>query len=131
MLSLEGDWHNMHPFEYANPTSVKDAVAMLGSSWADANILAGGTDQARLAVALNSHDARHRDDSRAERGTERSGALDDPIEAHRKAAGRGVAHRAGDHELAYRRAVGRAAGFIRPGFLRKAVPLSYVIAGTP
>ncbi|MBM3787511.1 MAG: molybdopterin dehydrogenase [Acidobacteria bacterium] len=38
----------MHPFEYANPTTVKDAVAMLGSSWADANILAGGTDQISL-----------------------------------------------------------------------------------
>ena len=34
----------MYPFEYANPTSVKDAVGLLGASWSDANILAGGTD---------------------------------------------------------------------------------------
>lgn len=38
----------MNPFEYANPTTVKDAVALLGSSWSDANILAGGTDQISL-----------------------------------------------------------------------------------
>jgi xanthine dehydrogenase YagS FAD-binding subunit len=38
----------MYPFEYANPTSVKDAVGLLGSSWTDANILAGGTDQISL-----------------------------------------------------------------------------------
>ena len=38
----------MYPFEYANPTSVKDAVALLGASWSDANILAGGTDQISL-----------------------------------------------------------------------------------
>lgn len=34
----------MHPFEYANPTTVKDAVSLLGASWSDANVLAGGTD---------------------------------------------------------------------------------------
>lgn len=34
----------MQAFEYANPTTVKDAVAMLGGSWSDAAILAGGTD---------------------------------------------------------------------------------------
>ncbi len=38
----------MYPFEYANPTSVKDAVALLGASWSDANILAGGPDQMNL-----------------------------------------------------------------------------------
>ena len=38
----------MYPFEYANPTTVKDAVALLGASWSDANILAGGTDQMNL-----------------------------------------------------------------------------------
>ena len=34
----------MERFEYANPTTVKDATALLGSSWADAQLLAGGTD---------------------------------------------------------------------------------------
>jgi xanthine dehydrogenase YagS FAD-binding subunit len=38
----------MYPFEYANPTTVKDAVGLLGASWSDANILAGGTDQISL-----------------------------------------------------------------------------------
>ncbi len=38
----------MYPFEYANPTTVNDAVALLGTSWSDANILAGGTDQISL-----------------------------------------------------------------------------------
>jgi xanthine dehydrogenase YagS FAD-binding subunit len=38
----------MYPFEYANPTTVKDAVGLLGASWTDANILAGGTDQISL-----------------------------------------------------------------------------------
>ena len=34
----------MHAFEYANPKTVKEAAALLGSSWADAAVLAGGTD---------------------------------------------------------------------------------------
>jgi CO/xanthine dehydrogenase FAD-binding subunit len=34
----------MERFEYASPTTVKDATALLGSTWADAQILAGGTD---------------------------------------------------------------------------------------
>jgi xanthine dehydrogenase YagS FAD-binding subunit len=34
----------MERFEYANPTTVKDATALLGTSWSDAQILAGGTD---------------------------------------------------------------------------------------
>jgi len=34
----------MQPFEYANPKTVKEAVALLGSTWADAAVLAGGTD---------------------------------------------------------------------------------------
>jgi len=34
----------MQSFEYANPTTLKEAFAALGSSWEDANILAGGTD---------------------------------------------------------------------------------------
>ncbi len=34
----------MQAFEYANPTTLKDATALLGSSWADAAVLAGGTD---------------------------------------------------------------------------------------
>ncbi len=38
----------MKAFEYANPTSLKDALGLLGSSWSDANVLAGGTDQISL-----------------------------------------------------------------------------------
>jgi xanthine dehydrogenase YagS FAD-binding subunit len=34
----------MHNFEYANPKTVKEAAALLGSNWADAAVLAGGTD---------------------------------------------------------------------------------------
>src|SRR5689334_10718420 len=34
----------MQAFEYANPTTVKEATALLGSSWDDAAVLAGGTD---------------------------------------------------------------------------------------
>ncbi|MBX9600344.1 MAG: FAD binding domain-containing protein [Bryobacteraceae bacterium] len=34
----------MNALEYANPTTLKDAVALLGPSWNDAAVLAGGTD---------------------------------------------------------------------------------------
>lgn len=34
----------MRPFEYASPRQKEQAVALLGSSWADAQVLAGGTD---------------------------------------------------------------------------------------
>jgi xanthine dehydrogenase YagS FAD-binding subunit len=34
----------MRGFEYANPTTKEQAVALLGSSWTDAEVLAGGTD---------------------------------------------------------------------------------------
>jgi xanthine dehydrogenase YagS FAD-binding subunit len=34
----------MQKFEYANPKTVKEAAALLGSSWSDAAVLAGGTD---------------------------------------------------------------------------------------
>ena len=34
----------MKNFEYANPTSVKEALGLLGNSWDDAQVLAGGTD---------------------------------------------------------------------------------------
>jgi xanthine dehydrogenase YagS FAD-binding subunit len=34
----------MQAFEYANPTSLKEALSLLGDSWEDANVLAGGTD---------------------------------------------------------------------------------------
>jgi len=34
----------MQAFEYASPSSLKDATALLGSSWGDAAVLAGGTD---------------------------------------------------------------------------------------
>jgi len=34
----------MHSFEYASPATLKDALGLLGSSWSDAAVLAGGTD---------------------------------------------------------------------------------------
>lgn len=34
----------MERFEYASPTTVKNATALLGTNWNDAQILAGGTD---------------------------------------------------------------------------------------
>src|SRR3989449_1466929 len=34
----------MQPFEYANPTTVQEAVGQLGSKWGEADVLAGGTD---------------------------------------------------------------------------------------
>lgn len=34
----------MERFEYASPATVKDATALLGASWNDAQVLAGGTD---------------------------------------------------------------------------------------
>jgi xanthine dehydrogenase YagS FAD-binding subunit len=34
----------MQAFEYASPKSLKEATALLGASWADAQVLAGGTD---------------------------------------------------------------------------------------
>jgi xanthine dehydrogenase YagS FAD-binding subunit len=34
----------MQAFEYASPSTLKEATALLGSSWADATVLAGGTD---------------------------------------------------------------------------------------
>ena len=38
----------MQAFEYANPATVKEAVALLGSKWDDAAVLAGGTDLVSL-----------------------------------------------------------------------------------
>ena len=38
----------MQTFEYANPTSLKEALSLLGSDWNDAHVLAGGTDQISL-----------------------------------------------------------------------------------
>jgi len=34
----------MEPFEYASPKSVQDAVRLLGSSWGETEVMAGGTD---------------------------------------------------------------------------------------
>lgn len=34
----------MHAFEYANPSTVQEAVALLGANWMQAGVLAGGTD---------------------------------------------------------------------------------------
>lgn len=38
----------MQAFEYASPSSLKEALSLLGSSWSDANVLAGGTDLLNL-----------------------------------------------------------------------------------
>ncbi len=45
----------MQSFEYANPSTVKEAVALLGSDWSDAHVLAGGTDQISLMKDYRSH----------------------------------------------------------------------------
>ncbi|MEP7366283.1 MAG: xanthine dehydrogenase family protein subunit M [Acidobacteriota bacterium] len=34
----------MHSFEYGSPATLKDALGLLGNSWSDAAVLAGGTD---------------------------------------------------------------------------------------
>jgi len=34
----------MQPFEYASPKTLKEALPLLGASWADSAVLAGGTD---------------------------------------------------------------------------------------
>ncbi|HYV04477.1 MAG TPA: FAD binding domain-containing protein, partial [Blastocatellia bacterium] len=34
----------MRAFEYASPATKEQAVSLLGNTWADADILAGGTD---------------------------------------------------------------------------------------
>ncbi len=34
----------MQPFEYASPKTLKEALALLGTGWGDAAVLAGGTD---------------------------------------------------------------------------------------
>ncbi len=34
----------MQAFEYANPKTVQEALALLGANWGDADVLAGGTD---------------------------------------------------------------------------------------
>src|SRR5262245_14245015 len=36
--------NKMRAFEYASPDTEEQAAALLGSSWADAEVLAGGTD---------------------------------------------------------------------------------------
>ncbi len=38
----------MQAFEYASPTTLHEALALLGSHWGEADILAGGTDQISL-----------------------------------------------------------------------------------
>jgi xanthine dehydrogenase YagS FAD-binding subunit len=38
----------MQPFEYANPTTLHEAVALLGTKWGETDVLAGGTDQISL-----------------------------------------------------------------------------------
>src|SRR5438270_8673464 len=38
----------MQSFEYANPSTVQEAVGLLGAKWGQADVLAGGTDQISL-----------------------------------------------------------------------------------
>jgi len=38
----------MQPFEYASPSTLQEALALLGSKWGETDILAGGTDQISL-----------------------------------------------------------------------------------
>jgi xanthine dehydrogenase YagS FAD-binding subunit len=38
----------MQAFEYASPATLHDALAQLGASWGDADVLAGGTDEISL-----------------------------------------------------------------------------------
>jgi len=38
----------MQNFEYANPSTLHEALALLGSKWGEADVLAGGTDQISL-----------------------------------------------------------------------------------
>jgi xanthine dehydrogenase YagS FAD-binding subunit len=38
----------MQNFEYASPTNLRDALALLGSQWGETDILAGGTDEISL-----------------------------------------------------------------------------------
>ena len=38
----------MRAFEYANPTSLHDALALLGTNWGETDVLAGGTDELNL-----------------------------------------------------------------------------------
>jgi xanthine dehydrogenase YagS FAD-binding subunit len=38
----------MDSFEYASPTTLQDALGLLGANWGDADVLAGGTDQVNL-----------------------------------------------------------------------------------
>ena len=38
----------MQAFEYANPTTLQEALGLLGSKWGETSVLAGGTDQISL-----------------------------------------------------------------------------------
>ena len=47
----------MQAFEYANPTTVHEAVGMLGARWGEVDVLAGGTDLLSLMKEHISHAA--------------------------------------------------------------------------
>src|SRR5205814_9804053 len=40
----KGGTHNMQAFAYSNPTTVQEAVGLLGARWGAVDVLAGGTD---------------------------------------------------------------------------------------
>ncbi|MCX6621770.1 MAG: FAD binding domain-containing protein [Acidobacteria bacterium] len=42
----------MQAFEYANPSTLQEALGLLGAKWGDADVLAGGTDQISLMKDL-------------------------------------------------------------------------------
>src|SRR4051812_44516341 len=40
----KGGTRNMQAFAYSNPTTVQEAVGLLGARWGEVDVLAGGTD---------------------------------------------------------------------------------------
>src|SRR5260370_35962852 len=42
----------MQNFEYANPTTLHDALALLGSKWGETDVLAGGTEEISLVKSF-------------------------------------------------------------------------------
>src|SRR5215472_8438397 len=44
----QGGGRNMQAFEYANPTTLQEALGLLSAKWGEVDVLAGGTDQISL-----------------------------------------------------------------------------------
>src|SRR5919206_2309349 len=43
-MRWKGGTPDMNSFEYANPTTLQEALGLLGTKWGQADVLAGGTD---------------------------------------------------------------------------------------